>query len=63
MATEEGVWGLMGYRQMGTTRSPGDERDFAALVENGMVFTVSIFRCPVCGLIELVDVEAHDVGA
>lgn len=63
MIHEEGVWGLMGFTILGAVKNAPDEKRYPALVENGMTFTVSIFRCSVCGLVELVDLEAHDVGA
>lgn len=63
MTPESGVWGLMGFTSLGTVKRSGSEKTRPALVENGMTFAVTVFRCPVCGLIELVDSEAHDVGA
>lgn len=63
MTHENGVWGLMGFTSLGKIKKSGDEKTRPALVENGMTFAVSVFRCPVCGMIELVDSEAHDVGA
>jgi len=53
----------MGFTSLGTIKRSGSEKVRPALVENGMTFAVTVFRCPVCGLIELVDSEAHDVGA